>query len=47
MEREYSTAGERDSPAKSDAKSSAKLLYIIQNFIPRRVWRYQRGNQNP
>jgi len=39
MERKYSTAGEPDSPAKSGAKSSAKLLYIhvIQNFIPNDV----------
>jgi hypothetical protein len=37
MESEYSTAGEPSSPAKRGTKSSAKLLYIIQNFIPRRV----------
>jgi hypothetical protein len=42
MESEYSTAGEPGSPAKRGTKSSAKLLYIIQNCIPRRVWRYQR-----
>ena len=29
MEREYSTAGEPGSPAKSGTKSSAKRLYII------------------
>jgi len=30
MEHEYSTAGEPRSPAKSGAKSSAKLLYIYK-----------------
>ena len=33
MEREYSTVGEPGSPAESDTKSWAKLLYIIQNVI--------------
>jgi hypothetical protein len=33
MEREYSIAGEPGSPTESGTKSSAKLLYIIHNFI--------------
>jgi hypothetical protein len=33
MEREYSTVGEPGSPAESDTKIWAKLLYIIQNVI--------------
>jgi hypothetical protein len=37
MEREPLTAGEADSLAKRGAKSSVKLLYIIQNFIPNDV----------
>ena len=45
MECEYSTAGEPDSPAESGTKSSAKLLYIIQNFILSDVSKIQRKLQ--
>jgi hypothetical protein len=38
MEREYSTAGEPDSTAKSGVKSSAKQkTHVIQNCIPNDV----------
>jgi hypothetical protein len=37
----------RQSCKKRHKKLSQAVVYnIIQNFIPRRVWRYQRGNQN-